>query len=288
MITLDLDRTRAARRAAALSRSEAIAPMSEFACMKLPPQTAPFDAARRRRVQIIVLMVALAHSVVVLTHWRALMRNTASAPRALQMQFDVQAFTPGRAPTTPEEAVSTHLRAAAPSAQSRSPAPPMAAPPPRKMEMRRSEPAPAQASHMPRPASTQSSPFTPSPPETQADAGHASDPAPKPLSKTPDDMDKPIETITAPSFNASYLHNPPPHYPAEAQQRHWQGTVLLSVHVQTDGKPDHVELASSSGHAPLDDAAVEAVEDWRFVPARRGDVAIDGWIKVPIEFKLEI
>ncbi len=92
--------------------------------------------------------------------------------------------------------------------------------------------------------------------------------------------------VTEPSFGAAYLHNPAPDYPAVAQQRHWQGTVQLKVHVLMDGKPDEVSVASSSGHTSLDDAAVEAVKAWRFTPAKRGEQAIDGWVRVPIEFKL--
>lgn len=94
------------------------------------------------------------------------------------------------------------------------------------------------------------------------------------------------EPLTEPSFGAAYLRNPPPTYPGVAQQRGWQGTVLLKVHVLASGRPDHVGLASSSGHDSLDDAALEAVTNWRFAPARRGDQAIDGWVQVPIEFKL--
>jgi protein TonB len=36
----------------------------------------------------------------------------------------------------------------------------------------------------------------------------------------------------------------------------------------------------------LDDAALAAVQNWRFVPAKRGSVAVEGWVNVPIEFKL--
>ena len=34
-------------------------------------------------------------------------------------------------------------------------------------------------------------------------------------------------------------------------------------------------------------AAREAVARWRFVPARRGDIAIESWVLVPIVFKLQ-
>ena len=38
--------------------------------------------------------------------------------------------------------------------------------------------------------------------------------------------------------------------------------------------------------ADLDQAAAEAVRRWRFDPARRGQTPIDGWVTVPLNFKL--
>jgi len=47
-----------------------------------------------------------------------------------------------------------------------------------------------------------------------------------------------------------------------------------------------VTLASSSGHAPLDAAAVAAVWHWRFVPATRDGVPIVARIRIPLRFRL--
>lgn len=47
-----------------------------------------------------------------------------------------------------------------------------------------------------------------------------------------------------------------------------------------------VSVASSSGHDLLDDAAVEAVNHWHFVPAKRGGQPVDSWVNVPINFNL--
>jgi protein TonB len=65
-----------------------------------------------------------------------------------------------------------------------------------------------------------------------------------------------------------------------------QGTVLLRVHVLPDGHADSVEVRQSSGARALDEAALEAVRHWTFVPAMRGKTALAGWATVPIEFKL--
>ena len=61
--------------------------------------------------------------------------------------------------------------------------------------------------------------------------------------------------------------NIPPSYPADAWRRHEAGTVNLLIHVAADGMPALVEVARSSGHPSLDEAAVRAVARWRFDPA---------------------
>ncbi|WP_162597403.1 energy transducer TonB, partial [Pseudomonas aeruginosa] len=92
--------------------------------------------------------------------------------------------------------------------------------------------------------------------------------------------------LTPPSANAGYLHNPAPEYPALAMRRGWEGTVLLRVHVLASGSPSEIQVQKSSGREALDQAAVKAVKRWSFVPAKRGDKAEDGWVSVPIDFKL--
>jgi protein TonB len=62
--------------------------------------------------------------------------------------------------------------------------------------------------------------------------------------------------------------------------------VLLRVRVSPEGRPGAITIERSSGRDVLDQAAIEAVRDWSFVPARQGDHAIAGWVSVPIEFHL--
>jgi protein TonB len=97
---------------------------------------------------------------------------------------------------------------------------------------------------------------------------------------------QPVETITEASATAAYLNNPPPTYPEAAQERGWEGTVVLSVLVQPDGKAKSVEIKASSGRKILDQAASQTVQRWTFVPARKGETAIEGWVEVPIDFRL--
>jgi len=93
--------------------------------------------------------------------------------------------------------------------------------------------------------------------------------------------------VTPPIFNAAYLDNPPPQYPTLSRRQREEGRVLLHVHVNAAGRADEVEVRSSSGYSRLDDTARETVRRWKFVPAKRGSEAVDGWVLIPISFKLE-
>lgn len=94
------------------------------------------------------------------------------------------------------------------------------------------------------------------------------------------------EPVSEPKGYAGYLNNPAPTYPSAAQLRRLQGRVVLKVHVLASGQPDSVDVAQSSGYDILDQAAVKAVTAWMFDPAKRGTKPIDGWVNVPINFKL--
>ncbi|MFI3119611.1 MAG: TonB family protein, partial [Methylococcaceae bacterium] len=42
-----------------------------------------------------------------------------------------------------------------------------------------------------------------------------------------------------------------------------------------------------SGSSRLDQAALEAVKKWRFVPAKRGEQAVSASVVVPVRFSIE-
>jgi periplasmic protein TonB len=87
--------------------------------------------------------------------------------------------------------------------------------------------------------------------------------------------------------HADYARNPPPAYPTAARRRAEQGVVTIRVLVGDDGRVERAELAESSGHDALDEAALATIrERWRFIPARRAGVAIESWVLVPIRFAL--
>jgi protein TonB len=92
--------------------------------------------------------------------------------------------------------------------------------------------------------------------------------------------------ITAARFDADYLQNPKPVYPAMSRRLGEEGKVVLRVRVSVQGQPLTVEVNKSSGFPRLDDAARLAVERWRFVPARQGNEPIEASVLVPLNFTL--
>lgn len=120
-------------------------------------------------------------------------------------------------------------------------------------------------------------------------------PEPKPLPVPPQPVAKPVEQppepvlaapVVPPRFDAAYLNNPSPSYPALSRRNGEAGKVMLRVQVSSDGRPQQIELQRSSGFSRLDDAAMAAVRQWRFIPAKRGDENLTEWVLVPLVFKL--
>ena len=98
---------------------------------------------------------------------------------------------------------------------------------------------------------------------------------------------KPEPVYVAPSVGANYLHNPAPEYPQMARRRGEQGRVLIKVLVTSQGEASNVTLEKSSGSNYLDEAAIKAVRNWKFVPARSNNEAVSGYVTVPITFSLQ-
>lgn len=108
-------------------------------------------------------------------------------------------------------------------------------------------------------------------------------PVPQPLVPP---LPAPVAVVAA-RFDADYLHNPKPVYPALSRRLNEEGRVLLKVRVSAQGSALEVAVSKSSGFPRLDAAAVDAVTRWRFVPARRGDEPVDSSVVVPITFALD-
>lgn len=126
-------------------------------------------------------------------------------------------------------------------------------------------------------------------------------PAPQPLPQTDDPIRKrPAPASTAAIASAStpdavgtpdqapptLIFNRKPEYPAAALRNGWEGRVLLKLQVAAKGHVEDVVVLRTSGFASLDNAAREAVETWRFLPAQQNGEAIATTVEQPIIFQL--
>ncbi|WP_396333660.1 energy transducer TonB [Burkholderia anthina] len=251
----------------------------------------PSAARSCESLKVVALTVLVAHSAIIVALWHAAASDTRSTlPRALAVEVEaseamktgpdvprrvnvVTSAPPVRAHASRDAAVHRDVRPSLPAPRLTDHARPAQSPTTAVErpdgDVARTPPAPKAAATTAAIASADTVP-----------AASASAPAVQPAPPA-------AEPVTAPRFAAAYLHNPAPDYPDVAQRRGWEGTTFLNVHVLANGRPDRVVLAASSGHDAFDDAAVGAVTDWRFVPAKRGAQAIDGWVRVPVVFKLE-
>lgn len=78
-----------------------------------------------------------------------------------------------------------------------------------------------------------------------------------------------------------------PRYPEALRRRGIEGTVLLKVRVTDRGRVEAVQVERSAGQPELDQSATEAVQRWRFTPARRGSEPVAVWVLIPVEFRLD-
>lgn len=93
--------------------------------------------------------------------------------------------------------------------------------------------------------------------------------------------------IELPSSSADYLNNPPPPYPPLSKRLGEQGKVVIRAFIDANGTATQAEVRTSSGYDRLDQAALQTVLKWHYVPGKRAGVAEGMWFNVPIHFVLE-
>lgn len=81
--------------------------------------------------------------------------------------------------------------------------------------------------------------------------------------------------------------NPAPRYPEDARKQGQAGLVLIWIEVLADGRVGNVRIASSSGFAMLDAAALDAARRWKFKPAEAQGQAVRSEVEVPFDFTLK-
>jgi protein TonB len=79
------------------------------------------------------------------------------------------------------------------------------------------------------------------------------------------------------------LSNAPVATSLEVDNAKYDGVVTLSLVVQTNGKPDNIQVVKSLGPS-LDKKAIDAVNGWKFRPAMKGGSPVVVQIMVEVKF----
>lgn len=139
----------------------------------------------------------------------------------------------------------------------------------------------------PPPANTIAKPAITAPPSERAIAAPEAEPAVNATTEPSNISTKPAaQTIAPPVADASAAQNRAPVYPLLSRKKKEQGTVLLKLLVKADGTVGSISVQHSSGYPRLDQAALNAVKSWRFVPATQQGQALDYWYEMPMTFAL--
>src|SRR5690606_4635655 len=234
--------------------------------LRADPALAPMPSRLQRRLTVVAAVIGL-HVAGVWALQSGLLRRALEVVIPVQVMADLieppQPEPPPPAPPAPPEPQKAVPRPPAPRPR---PAPPPPAPLP--VANTAPEPSPMVAAPPPEPA-----------PAAPAPVAAAPAPAAPPAPPAPPQVIEPL-------FNADYLNNPKPAYPAMSRRLVEEGRVMLRVFVDTEGRPARVQVLRSSGYERLDRTAVDTVQRWRFAPGKRGGVAEAMWVNVPVDFKL--
>jgi protein TonB len=75
-----------------------------------------------------------------------------------------------------------------------------------------------------------------------------------------------------------------PVYPPSARKARVEGVVVIEATIEESGRLDHLNVVE--GHPMLIDAAIEAVRQWRYVPAKLHGVPTSSSVRVNVIFNL--
>jgi len=96
------------------------------------------------------------------------------------------------------------------------------------------------------------------------------------------DKNRDMETLSARTVG---LHKP--EYPRYSRVHGEEGSVLISVRISANGKVEKIKLVHSSGYGRLDHAAVIALNDVNFIPARLHGRTVSSNKEIAFTFSLE-
>jgi TonB family protein len=97
----------------------------------------------------------------------------------------------------------------------------------------------------------------------------------------PRDSTQPLQTA-----RPDHAYSPKPTYPLALRDLGVSGVVWLRVWVDDTGRPREIELSKGSGYRLFDEAALRAVQHWRFIPAKSEQQNLASWVEFAVRFEL--
>lgn len=228
--------------------------------------------AMSRNTTIVISVIAL-HVAVLWAMQVGLLRRVAEAVVPAEILVEIMA---PQSPPTPQPKPATP-----PKLQAKAPTPSPQAPPPTPAVAQQPAPTPqaiAPSANAPAPSSAAPTPVAATTASANANAGSTAN--------APAAQAAPLK-VELPSSDADYLNNPRPQYPALSKRLNEQGKVIVRALIGTDGQASQASVKTSSGFDRLDQASVNTVLKWRYVPGKRGGVPEAMWFDVPVNWVLQ-
>lgn len=102
----------------------------------------------------------------------------------------------------------------------------------------------------------------------------------------PDAEPGPDEVIKVDEYPAP-LKTVNPVYPEKARKGGVEGTVWVNVLVNKEGTVAKASVTKREGGSEeLEQAALDAIKQWTFKPAKVSDKPVSIWVAIPVRFKL--
>jgi protein TonB len=106
-------------------------------------------------------------------------------------------------------------------------------------------------------------------------------------------MAKPVGRGAATAFEPAQVDTPPqlikaypPHYPYMAKRDDITGSITLQFVVTKDGNAVDTTVVQSEPKGVFDQAALRAIEQYRFKPGTKDGKAVEVRVNLPIRFNL--
>lgn len=92
-----------------------------------------------------------------------------------------------------------------------------------------------------------------------------------------DKVDTPPQTLSSPA----------PFYPSHAEQSGIEGEVIARILIDKEGRVKDVRIISATPKNIFDSAAIQALMQWRFTPAKMRKRIVSVWARQKLRFKLQ-